>query len=332
MRAVGSEESLRPTVSVVMATYNRPDVLAFAVRSVLAQTFRDWELVVVGDACDDRTGAALAEFPDARIRYENLTLNYGEQSGPNNAGIQRARGSYIAFLNHDDIWFPDHLRSSLDWLHASGADLVIARGLVVLPRSGEDWVTSILGSGTGGGYDPAITEAPISTVLLKRSAAELIGPWRHAAECHSSSSQEWLFRAWRRGLALRTMPHVTVLMLHSGSRPGSYLSEDTAEHAELERLLATPDRLRIELLDHCVLGDSKPTWKRLARWLTRPVFQFLAQLGVCPLEVYARVYQGHTRGAFIDLLRKTRGLSRLPEREPTVAELHRRYAERADRD
>jgi len=97
------DNDTRPAVSIVMATYNRPSVLAFAIESVLAQEFADWELIVVGDACADQTAALVSSYGDPRISYVNLTTNFGEQSGPNNVGIARARGTYVAFLNHDDI-------------------------------------------------------------------------------------------------------------------------------------------------------------------------------------------------------------------------------------
>ena len=129
------DDTPRPAVSIVLATYNRPAVLAFAIRSVLAQDFADWELIVVGDRCSEATGVLAGSFADPRIRYVNLALNYGEQSGPNNVGIARARGRTIAFLNHDDCWFPDHLRAAMDWLEASGADAVIARSATVVPSS-----------------------------------------------------------------------------------------------------------------------------------------------------------------------------------------------------
>ena len=67
------------TVSVVMATYNRPRALRLAVASVRAQTFTDWELIVVGDACTDETAEVVAGFGDARIRFVNLPVRCGEQ-------------------------------------------------------------------------------------------------------------------------------------------------------------------------------------------------------------------------------------------------------------
>jgi glycosyltransferase involved in cell wall biosynthesis len=100
-----------PLVSVVIATYNRSRVLARAIDSVRRSTLQDWELIVVGDHCTDDTEQIVAERNDARIVYVNLPRNVGEQSGPNNEGVRLSRGRYIAFLNHDDLYFPDHLAS-----------------------------------------------------------------------------------------------------------------------------------------------------------------------------------------------------------------------------
>ena len=96
-----------PAISVVVATYNRPDALRCALESVRRQSFGDWEVVVVGDRCTDSTRDVVASFADPRLRYIDLARNIGEQSGPNNIGIHAAHAPLIAFLNHDDLWFPD---------------------------------------------------------------------------------------------------------------------------------------------------------------------------------------------------------------------------------
>ena len=95
-----------PLVSIVIATYNRSQVVAHAIASVRRSTITDWELIVVGDHCTDDTEAVVAGFADPRITWVNLAENAGEQSGPNNEGIRRARGRYLAFLNHDDLVLP----------------------------------------------------------------------------------------------------------------------------------------------------------------------------------------------------------------------------------
>ena len=75
-----------PQVTVIIATYNRSGALRYAISSVLAQTYRDFELLVVGDACTDDSASVAAEFADPRVRWHNLSTNCGNQFGPNNHG------------------------------------------------------------------------------------------------------------------------------------------------------------------------------------------------------------------------------------------------------
>jgi hypothetical protein len=73
-------------------------------------------------------------------------------------GTARARGRYLGYLNHDDLWFPEHLQSSLDWLEATGADLVFPLCAVIAQASPEDlaahrWSVTLTGFGRAGRYD-----------------------------------------------------------------------------------------------------------------------------------------------------------------------------------
>src|SRR5947199_5159251 len=100
-----------PTFSVVMATFGRGQHIRPSIESVLGQTLSDFELIVVGDGCTDETEAAARSFAHENIRWSNLPQNTGSQSYPNNEGIRRARGDWICYIGHDDIWAPDHLQS-----------------------------------------------------------------------------------------------------------------------------------------------------------------------------------------------------------------------------
>src|SRR3712207_6530544 len=98
-----------PRVTVVVATYHRPVLLRRALASLLAQSVAEWECLVIGDAVTDDTADVVWSFDDPRLRFHNLPENVGDQSGPNNDGVRRAGAPIIAFLNQDDLWFPDHL-------------------------------------------------------------------------------------------------------------------------------------------------------------------------------------------------------------------------------
>ena len=104
-----------PLVSVIMPTFNRADTIRRAIRSVQAQTFTDWELIVVDDGSTDNT-VALIEGCDPRlklIRQENQGT-----AGARNAGLGASAGSYIAFLDSDDEWLPHHLELCVSFLEA----------------------------------------------------------------------------------------------------------------------------------------------------------------------------------------------------------------------
>src|ERR1041385_1945984 len=98
-----------PRVSVIIPTYNWSSVLRYSIRSALWQTMQDFELIVVGDGCTDDSAEVVASFQDPRVSWHNLPSNCGSQSIPNNKGLELARGQYVAYLGHDDIWLPQHL-------------------------------------------------------------------------------------------------------------------------------------------------------------------------------------------------------------------------------
>jgi glycosyltransferase involved in cell wall biosynthesis len=101
-----------PLVSVILPTYNRADTLGRSVSSVLEQTFDDLELIIVDDGSTDSTAVVVKKFLDIRIRYLRLASNRGA-SAARNAGIQQARGYYVAFQDSDDRWLPEKLERQL---------------------------------------------------------------------------------------------------------------------------------------------------------------------------------------------------------------------------
>src|SRR5918911_4537877 len=111
-----------PRVTVIIPTYNWSSVLPYSIGSVLRQTFSDFEVLVVGDGCTDDSESVVKAVNDKRVRWINLPVNTGHQSGPNNEGLRQARGEIIAYLGHDDLWLPHHL-SCLVAAIAAGADL-----------------------------------------------------------------------------------------------------------------------------------------------------------------------------------------------------------------
>lgn len=100
---------MNPLFSVILTTYNRSQLLARAIRSVLQQNFTEFELVIVDDHSSDNTRQVIAEFSDDRIIYICQTENQGVSTS-RNTGIQQAKGEYICFLDDDDEYLPAFLK------------------------------------------------------------------------------------------------------------------------------------------------------------------------------------------------------------------------------
>lgn len=107
---VVSEGSIR--VSVVIPTRGRPELVRRAVESVFAQTYRDFEIIVVIDGPDPATEAALGEFTDSRLHVLTFAESQGG-SDARNAGIAASKGEWVAFLDDDDEWLPEKLARQL---------------------------------------------------------------------------------------------------------------------------------------------------------------------------------------------------------------------------
>ncbi len=105
----------RPTVSVIIPTYNRIAYLQHAVESVIAQTFNDWELVVVDDGSTDDTVEKIEALKDCRIHVLRLQ-HTGNIASVRNAGVNASCGEWIAFLDSDDAWVINKLEIQLKLL------------------------------------------------------------------------------------------------------------------------------------------------------------------------------------------------------------------------
>ena len=107
-----------PTVSVIIPTYKRAAYLKEAVESVLAQTFEDWELIVVDDGSPDNTGEIVETLRqrDHRIRY--IRQSNGGWCAAQNIGVSHAKGNYIALLDNDDLWLPEKLNVQVSFMES----------------------------------------------------------------------------------------------------------------------------------------------------------------------------------------------------------------------
>ena len=117
-----------PKVSIIIPAYNRADMILTALKSVLAQTYPDWEAIIVDDGSSDNTREVVAVVKDARVRYiyqENMGL-----PGARNTGIRASSGEYVAFLDSDDAFLPEKLMLQVPVLDDDPQIGLVAGGFV----------------------------------------------------------------------------------------------------------------------------------------------------------------------------------------------------------
>lgn len=115
-----------PKISIITPTYNSGKFINRTITSVLNQTHKDWEFLIVDDCSTDNTIEIVNKFikQDSRIKLLKNTINSGGPALPKNIGIENASGEYVAFLDHDDEWLPEKLEKQLKVFEESKSDIL----------------------------------------------------------------------------------------------------------------------------------------------------------------------------------------------------------------
>lgn len=127
-----------PFVSVIIPTYNRRHILPDSISSVLNQSYRDFELIIVDDGSDDGTEEYIESIADDRVRYLKTDRNWGPAAA-RNLGARAAKGEYLAFHDSDDEWLPDKLEKQMALLTDEKAEVSMVY-CEYSKYNGEDWL------------------------------------------------------------------------------------------------------------------------------------------------------------------------------------------------
>ena len=163
------------SISVVIPTHNRAKMLKRAIDSVLAQTYQDFELIVVSDGSTDKTEAVVAAYKDPRIKLLKHERPEGASSA-RNTGINVCKGKYIAFLDDDDEWLQEKLEKQIDLIKYSPPEVGLVYSWMECVENEE--VTHVRDPALKGYIFPhmldkqAITNS--STLLIKRTVLDVV--------------------------------------------------------------------------------------------------------------------------------------------------------------
>ena len=267
-----------PLVTVVIATFNCAGMLRWALESVRGQDFPSFEVWVVGDGCRDDSENAVSALGDPRFRWRNLDRNSGTQAAPNNEALRQARGKYVAYLGHDDLWFPWHLSTLVRAIEETRSDLVHSLCALVGPAGA---VEATGPPKAGVSYESHFV--PPSSWLHRTQLCDDCGFWGISDQLPLAVDREYLRRLHRAGKTIEFVPQLTALKFPSmwwrHYAPSqvwpqrAYLEKMTSEPAELERRVLL--ELSIEFARERYGGDEplirpvKRSLRLLARTLVR---------------------------------------------------------------
>jgi len=243
-----------PVVSVVIPAYNAAPFIEKTLDSVRAQTYRDYEIVVVDDGSSDGTHSAVEDYlrrhsmPGRCVRQENKKI-----AGARNTGMRAARGTHIALLDHDDLWYPEKLSIVMAVFgRRPDTDLVchgenVSRdGAIVHVRRYGPWTPRMYERLLFGGNDLSP-----SASVFKREKALAIGGFRENPEFNTVEDYDF----WMRLSRVAVFHFIDAIL-------GEY---QLVERAASRRIEYHHGNLESLLRDHfaSLLGKTPPLWARI---------------------------------------------------------------------
>lgn len=279
-------------VSIIMPVYNGEKYIAESIQSVLDQTYRSWELIVVDDGSTDKSAEIVQSFSaqDRRIKYifqENKKL-----AAARNTGLANSTGEFVAFLDADDLWVEEKLEAQVETINKIGCDVVFSDAFYFPGDETADESTlysSFYGRAVGEFDGPSMirlllkgTPIPVLSVLTRKSILDAVGHFNEHPGFRGCEDYELWFRlaghgavfygmdavlaryrvhasAMSRNRAQMLASELSVIEEHApDSGPDRQLAQRRLKHVYRELMTALADENRF---DEC--GKSVT---RLARW------------------------------------------------------------------
>ena len=193
---------MSPTVSINLCCYNSEKFLGETLRSIVAQSYKDWELVVIDDGSTDSTGSIIREYiqqgyPIVYHWQENRGLGYSR-----NEALKHSSGKYIAFIDHDDLWLPSKLEKQVPLFNDPGVDLVYGNYYEINKDGSKRQVGFSRPQPRGQVFKRFLKHYPVNlqTVMVRKSSLERLGAL-FDPELHLSEEYDLFMRLLYKGKA-----------------------------------------------------------------------------------------------------------------------------------
>ena len=274
-----------PAISVIMAAYNGAALIGETLRSLQAQSFRDFEVIIVDDCSTDDTRAVVRAFGDARIKLLSSITNQGVVAARNRA-VAEAQGRYIAALDHDDLCHPDRFARQIAYLDANPeivllgtAASILADG-AVLPGSLAPVSTPLLIEWLLRIENPLVW----SSVMMRGDAARRLDPFTRPEMVYAEDFDLY-HRIGRLGAIARLDEELMTYRRHTGSASQRHVDSMTARATDVlaacyaaafgDEAMAIADLVVRHVMGRQPVPD-RATFQRLGEALVRLQDDFLA--------------------------------------------------------
>ena len=212
-----------PIISVVMSTYNRADFLPKAIESILDQTFKDWEFIIINDGSTDQTATILDEYAarDSRIKVLTNPQNRGLVWSLN-LGLDNARGEFIARMDDDDISLPDRFEKQYIFLRKY-PDMTATSSFVGQPKNREPWPFQQKTDSDEMKTDLFLGTVPIShpSLMIRRAFLDE-HHIRYSDKYRAAEDTKFYLDLYDAGAKMGKVPEVLVLYRLHGDNPAEW--------------------------------------------------------------------------------------------------------------
>ncbi|MCK5285789.1 MAG: glycosyltransferase [Candidatus Pacebacteria bacterium] len=207
-------------ISVIIVTYNRPESVKEAIQSVLDQTFKDFELIIIDNGVKIPAKKIVESFRDSRIKYIQNNKNT-DCAGGKNIGMKNMRGEFVAFLDDDDVWLPDKLELQVQAFEKNPEAGFCFTAVTQIFDHGI--IDSIIPEGVGDYYERTLSNFSgflSVTLMIRKEVIDDIGFMDEAFPSHTDI--EWIIRIAKKykGIGVNK-PLVKVMSLGSHNQMGS---------------------------------------------------------------------------------------------------------------
>ena len=278
----------QPFVSVIMPAYNGERYIADSIRSLLAQTYDNWELIVVDDGSTDRTGEIVREMAAHEPRIKYVYQANGRLGKARNTGILNSRGPLIAFLDQDDLWAPQKLELQVAVQQTLKGGVVFTGGYFFFGDDTTDETKPLpIVPGRLAGHDLIdrllrFNFMPVMSVMMERQSFDEVGPFEEGEPYHGCEDYDLWLKLAKHGAVffgmeeklVRYRRHPTAMshkqsdvlkpMLRIVSR---HINEGgMSEDEKKQRIRQLYRELIAALLDEGKLAEAGDYLKELAAW------------------------------------------------------------------